>query len=519
MSEQHTFPDDVESGADHISGETTPLLSVSPSEVALEINKHDANQPYAAVAKTEIKWIASSSSLIILTLVLQSSFFFVNVLSVSHLGAKELAAMSLAVTCMGILAMAPSFGLLSAMDTFCSTAFTASRDKTLVGFHFQRGIIAVLTHVIIVAPIMWNAEKILLAIGQDPEISHLSGIYLRIQIPGIFPWTMFEACKRYLQAQEIMHAGITIVAVIAPIHWINSFVFVRSSTYGFGFIGAPIVTVVSNVLMFLGMLIYIRFSKVNETWGGWDIGAFRNMSAYYKLAIPAVVTICAEWVGFELLTIGISYFGAYQLAGHAITMNSVGMLFHISNGLGYGASPRIGNLIGGAKPRQARIAADMSMLASVIVGTAGTVFLSVYGEWWTTVYTDDPNIARETARLMPVACLFLIGDGLNAVFSAVLRGLGRQKVSANIFLLGFYCCAIPLGAYLGYGLHMEAVGLWWGMCIGVILSAVLQLVYIFKWIDWSDEVRLCLLRLKGSSNNRDESDSTEDNADGTSISH
>ncbi|KAJ2595325.1 ethionine resistance protein [Coemansia sp. RSA 1722] len=472
------------------SGETTPLLSTSPSETSLEIRKHDTTEPYVLAAKNEARWILSSSSLVILTFMLQSSFFFVNVMAVSHIGAKELAAMSLSVTCMGIIAFAPAVGLLSAMDTFCSTAFTASKDKTLVGFHFQRGLISAFSHLIVVAPILWNAESILLALKQDPEIAHLSATYMRINILGILPWSMFEASKRYLQAQGIMRAGITIVAIIAPIHWFNNFFFVRSPTYGIGFIGAPVVNVISNWLMFFGILIYIRLSRATETWGGWTISAFHNMSAYYKLAFPAIITVCSEWVAFELLTIAISYFGANQLAANAIMLNSVGLIFQISNGLGFGTSPRIGNLIGAAKPRQARIAAEMALLTSGFIGLMGTLFLVFCGDWWTLVYTSDPEVVQATAKLLPVACIFIASDGLNAVLSAILRGLGRQNASANIFLIGFYLCAVPFGLYLGYVLDMQSVGLWWGLCTGVVVSCILQIYYIFKKVDWDNEVPL-----------------------------
>ncbi|KAJ2513697.1 ethionine resistance protein, partial [Coemansia sp. RSA 1939] len=122
--------------------ETTPLLQTSLSQLDITITNNDTTEPYIHAARRELRWMASSSTLTILTNVLQSSFLFVNVISVGHLGAKTLAAMSLCMTCQGIFAMAPMFGLLSAMDTFCSTAYTASRDKKLVGFHFQRGLIA-----------------------------------------------------------------------------------------------------------------------------------------------------------------------------------------------------------------------------------------------------------------------------------------------------------------------------------------------------------------------------------------
>ncbi|KAI9501364.1 mate-domain-containing protein, partial [Coemansia spiralis] len=438
----------------------------------------------------EAKWIVTSSSLTILTLILESSFYFVNILSVSRLGAKELAAMSLAVTCQAIFTMAPAFGLLSAMDTFCSNAYTASRDKTLVGFHFQRGIIAVCAHFILTIPFLWNAEWLLLLIGQDPEVAQLTGAFLRIHILGVLPFALFEATKRYLQAQGIMRAGTIVALVVAPIHWMSNFFLVRSSTYGLGFIGAPIVNVLSNCLLFVGIAIYAYNSRARETWGGWDMSAFHSMSAFYRLAIPAIAMICANWVYFEMLNILAAYFGANQLAGHAILFNSIFLLVQISYGLGYSISPRVGNLIGAAKPRQAYIAANIAALAAILIGATGTLCLALLSGQWIAIYTDDPAVAREAAKLVPVACMFVVCDGLNAVLGSILRGLGRQKASAGSFLTGFYAFAIPIGIYLAFYRNFETLGLWWGICIGILVSCILQIGYVYKFIDWKDEVRL-----------------------------
>ncbi|KAJ2523429.1 ethionine resistance protein [Coemansia sp. RSA 1939] len=478
------------------NSETTPLLRASLSELDLTISKNDTRETCIEVAKAEFKWMASSSTLTILTLLLEFSFYTADVMIVGHLGAKELGAMSLAVTLQVILALAPTFGLVSAMDTFCSTAFTASRDKTLVGFHFQRGLIAVCAHSVLVAPILWNAEAILLFLRQDAEIARLAGLYLRIQIINTLPFGLFEATKRYLQAQGIMKAGTIITAIVAPVHWIGCYMLVRSPRFGIGYAGAPIVNILSNCVLLVGIVVYTCNSRAAETWGGWKRSAFCNMWAFYKLAIPAVVTICADWFSFELLSLGASYFGADQLAGNAIVVNTIIIIYHLSNGIGFGVSPRIGNLIGGAKPRQARIAAKVALLTAALIGALSSLGLSFCGDWWMSMYTGDPAVIRAASQLLPVACVLILGDGLNSVLAAILRGLGRQQVSANAYLFGLYAFALPVAMYMGYVRHLETYGLWWGTCAGVLAITVVQTVYILAFVDWKDEVRICLLRLK-----------------------
>ncbi|KAJ2879368.1 ethionine resistance protein, partial [Coemansia asiatica] len=82
------------------------------------------------------------------------------------------------------------------------------------------------------------------------------------------------------------------------------------------------------------------------------------------------------------------------------------------------------------------------------------------------------------------------------VFAAILRGLGRQKMGAYIIVPSFNLIGLPLAVYLAYGpLHMEVTGLWWGTCVGTVVSALAQLFAIIYWTDWEHEVVRCLRRL------------------------
>ncbi|KAI9502434.1 mate-domain-containing protein [Coemansia spiralis] len=212
------------------------------------------------------------------------------------------------------------------------------------------------------------------------------------------------------------------------------------------------------------------------------------MSAYYRFAIPAIITVCAEWACVELVVIGASYFSAAQLARQAIVCTIMVMTFQVNDGLGFGTSPCIGNLIGAAKPHQARVTADVPILVSFVIGIAGMLLLLLFGKQYLAIYTDDPVVVAKAIKLIPLISGFIVTDGLNSVLSAILRGLGRQNASANSFLFGYYACAIPLGIYFGYIRQLETIGFWWGICTGSLVTCVFQITYIYWTIDWKEEV-------------------------------
>ncbi|KAJ2850826.1 ethionine resistance protein, partial [Coemansia erecta] len=205
----------------------------------LTISKHKKT-PYRILAKEEFRWLASSSIPLVATYFLQFSLGFANFVAIGNLGAKELAATSLAYMVSGLFALAPALGIASAMVTFCSSAFTASTDKTLVGLHFQRGIVAIVLHLIPTSIVFLNMEWLILCLGQDAEIAALCGQYMRIFLPGVLPWALYECTKRFLQAQGIMRASTIVILVAAPIHWINSYFLILSPTVGLGYAGAPL---------------------------------------------------------------------------------------------------------------------------------------------------------------------------------------------------------------------------------------------------------------------------------------
>ncbi|KAJ2030399.1 ethionine resistance protein, partial [Coemansia sp. S3946] len=222
MTRLRVTPPETESLLPRASTETTPLISVpslveggsiltasgsgsTTTTLSGEYFEHDSASTNA-VAGQEAVLIMRSSVPLALSSLLQSSFHFINILSLGHLGANELAAAALANMTLFMLINAPSVGLASALTTFCATAFTASPDKTLVGFHLQCGLIAVTVHFLIVLPILLNIESILLALNQDVVIASLCSKFVHAQLVGSLAWIYFECVKRFLQAQGHMKA-------------------------------------------------------------------------------------------------------------------------------------------------------------------------------------------------------------------------------------------------------------------------------------------------------------------------
>ncbi|KAJ1767792.1 ethionine resistance protein [Coemansia sp. RSA 1813] len=499
------------------SAETSIADTTLPGTSVLIDSNHnskyakDDSEDASAILAHEAKRLVKSSTPVALTYLLQYSFTFINMFVLGHIGSDELAASGLINMAIIVVVYSPAIGLSAALDTYCSTAYTASRDKKLVGFHLQRGIIAVSMQFLCIAPLLWYLEDILVWLNQDLNIAMLCGRFMRVFIAGALPWMCFECVKRFLQAQEIMHASTYILVAAMPIHIFNNYLLVWSPFLGFGFLGAAVANVFTNWFMLIALIIYVRYSTARDAWGGWTIQAFTSMPQYFQLALPSMIMVCAEWWILDLLALASSYLGSTTLAAQGIAINTCSLTFQLPDGVSIAVCNRVGNLLGQARARRAKLTAWLGIAIGASIGVATLVLAILIASWWGSVYSNDKQVVACLVALMPACATFQMLDAVNSLGSGVLRSLGRQNAGALINFPSYYLVGFPFGLYLTYGgPDIGVVGLWYGIIIGVALAVLMQIL-IFVRTSWRNEVQKCMERVSKDSlsfaNDDDDADS------------
>jgi MATE family multidrug resistance protein len=71
--------------------------------------------------------------------------------------------------------------------------------------------------------------------------------------------------------------------------------------------------------------------------------------------------------------------------------------------------------------------------------------------------------------LLVIAAVFQLFDGLQAIATGALRGLGNTVTPMLWNLVSYWVIGLPLGAWLCFRLKWGAVGLWDGLCLSLIL--------------------------------------------------
>ncbi|POS86817.1 MATE efflux family protein, partial [Erysiphe pulchra] len=482
MANNHENLSDSSNTAD----ERTSLIPQTTSSAKLLNNKDGL---FSII--TEVSLLLRGSIPVVLAYALQNSLQTVSVLIVGRSSPEALATASFSYMFAMSTAWLIALGGSTALDTLASSTFTGSKNPHHLGILLQRAII-VLTGLYIPVAILWFCSApVFRLLGQEEFISVYSSKFLTALIPGGLGYIYFEIMKKYLQAQEIMHAGTYVLLLTSPISALLNYFFVY--TLNFGLLGAPIATGIAYWLSFALMLIYTRFFTHTNCWGGWSRDCFNNMTIFARLAILGVIHIGTEWWAFEIVALAAGQLGTIPLAAQSVIMTTDQVMNTIPFGIGVAASSRVGNLLGARNAAGAARAANAAAWLSILMGAIVLCILMSVKNFYAKIFNDDVAVIKLTAEVIPWVALFQIADGLNGSCGGSLRGMGRQHIGAIVNIVSYYMGALPLGIWLafhGWGLS----GLWIGQCIALYLVGVCEWIIVI-WSDWEWQVKKAYERM------------------------
>ncbi|KAF3003591.1 hypothetical protein E8E13_006898 [Curvularia kusanoi] len=440
--------------------------------------------------KRESKVLLKSSAPMILTFLLQYSLPVASIFTVGHIGKTELGAVSLASMTASITGYAVYQGLATSLDTLCAQAYGSGRPH-LVGLQFQR-MLAFLMLITIPISIIWAlGEQFLSLIVPEPETARLAGLYLRVLIFGAPGYAAFESGKRYVQAQGLFSVNMYILLICAPLNAFLNWLFVWH--LGWGFVGAPIAVAITENLLPIMLLLYVRFIDGYQCWGGFDRRALKNWTPMIKLALPGLIMVLAEFLAFEVLTLSSSWLGETELAAQSVLGSVTGLTFQIPFPMSVAASTRIANLIGATLAIPAKTAAKVAVVAAVIVGFGNLLLLSLLRNQIAALFTPDQDVIDLVARLLPVCATFQVFDALAANCNGILRGLGRQEIGGYVGLFAYYLVGMPISFGTGFGLGWGLYGLWVGPAVALGVVAGIESFFIAR-TSWERAVEQAKIR-------------------------
>ncbi len=276
---------------------------------------------------------------------------------------------------------------------------------------------------------------------------------------------MLTASRSYLQgvgrSRVLFVAAVVANLVNAGLCWTFTLHF------QLGVSGASISTVIGGGLQ-LALVCAFLGAAPDGSSRRFDSAALRKM---IRVGLPIGLQMAAEVSVFALAGILAGGMGEVSIAAHQIAITWASFTFCLAVGVGAAASVRVGRAIGAKDTAAARRAGFAAMALGVSVMSTSALFFFLFPLIPARVMTSRPDVLQVVVALLAVTSVFQVFDGVQAVAAGALRGAGDTRFSFWSNVLGHYCVGLPIALFCGFRLGWGILGLWWGLCAGLIAVA------------------------------------------------
>ncbi|SPO22237.1 uncharacterized protein UTRI_02247_B [Ustilago trichophora] len=485
----------IVSGGPGVSGWAAANMMREAPLPGVEQIESIARESHDHIAWREARVLIGYTVPIFATHLLELSLSVASVFSLGHLGTVELAAASLSSMTANVSGFSVLSGFISALDTLLPSAYT--QQPKSVGLWTQRMGVILMGILPLILAVWLNAEPILISIGQDPEVAYLAGRYLAVLSIGLPGYALFEVCRRYLQAQGLMHAPTIVLIFVSPLNAIANYLLVWGpDSIRLGFIGAPLASALSMWLMAI-LCFFQCVLGPRDAWDGFTTAAFKwdGVRPVLYLGFAGMISLAAEWWAWEIVGLVTSQLGVVALAAQSVLLVSSSVTYQLPFGASVATAVRVGNLLGANRPDEAKISSRVALILSLAMGGLNSALFLIFRKQWGWLFSSDIEVIKLVEYILPLLAFFQVADGICGIAGGVLRGTGRQAAGAGINMVSYYIIGIPIGLILTFTrINLGLAGLWWGLTIALLFGSA-GMIWLIGITDWDWEVKKVQLRM------------------------
>ncbi|HTG66513.1 MAG TPA: MATE family efflux transporter [Flavobacterium sp.] len=403
---------------------------------------------------------------------------------VGKLGPTQLAAVSLGNSFI-FIAMSLGIGFSTAITPLIAEA---DGENSLVKGRsvFHHGLVLCTILGLSLFGLIYLCKPIVNFMGQPKEVVEMAKPFIDIVAFSLIPLIIFQGYKQFADGKSETKYAMWANILCNVVHVFLNFMFI----YGFwifpamGIVGAAIGTVVSRIIM----LVFLHFilkskAKFQPYFEGFSLKAIgKSMSMkIINLGLPSAMQMFFEVALFTGAIWLCGNIGTTSQAANQIALSLASMTFMFAMGLSVAGMVRVGNQKGIHDYRKLQVVARSIFLLAIIVEIIfALLFISFYKRLpGLFVNVEDLSSIKDTtevmliaSKLLVVAAIFQISDGIQVVVLGALRGLQDVKIPMYITFVAYWVIGFPISIYLGLYTELKAVGVWIGLLAGLTAAAV-----------------------------------------------
>ncbi|MGU9961841.1 MAG: MATE family efflux transporter [Candidatus Puniceispirillales bacterium WSBS_2018_MAG_OTU23] len=375
-----------------------------------------------------------------------------------------------------------AIGLTLAVSPLTSQALGAGSRRQARRIMRQGIWLAVIYALVTMIP-MLNGEALLLLLGQDPEIAHHADLFLKLLAPGMIPTYIFFVLRNYVSAYKRPLPPVIITVLGVGLNVLLNYIFING-LFGLpelGLAGIGLATSLTFTAMALVMAIYINTQKPFST-----IRPFARMFRLDKtvmmrlfvVGLPIGVTLFAETGMFIVAGLYIGLYGKVAVAASGIANQIAATAYMIPLAISQASTIRVGHEAGGGRALSAIRAGISSVVLTLTITAVLTVILLTWTDQFIGMFLNNADalfndVLAIAIPMVTVVAIFQVVDGLQSIFTSILRGINDTKWPAIISVFSYWGIGVTSGIILAGTIGWGPIGVWWGLFLGLSTGTML----------------------------------------------
>jgi multidrug resistance protein, MATE family len=403
---------------------------------------------------------------------------------VGNLGSKELAAVSLGNSFI-FIALSIGIGFSTAITPLVAEADAEKNDKKIrTTFHHGLLLCTVLGVVLFIVTVL--SKQIMYLMQQPPAVVALAAPYIDWVAFSLIPVIMYQGYKQFADGLSQTKYSMYAIFMANVVHIFFNYVLI----YGvwifpkLGILGAGLGTVISRIMMVVFLDLLLRNNKkFKKYFKNFSFKEIKNsiLLKIINLGLPSAMQMFFE---VALFTAAIWLSGSISKnsqAANQIALTLASSTFMVAMGLSVASMIRISHFKGLNDYKKLIIVARSIFLLAIILEIIFGLFFVIFYNFLPHLFLnmndvkqaiDNQEVILIASKLLLVAAIFQISDGIQVVVLGALRGLQDVKIPMYITFVAYWVVGFPISFYLGRYTELKAVGIWLGLLAGLTAAAL-----------------------------------------------
>jgi MATE family multidrug resistance protein len=403
---------------------------------------------------------------------------------VGHIGKDSLAGASLG-NSIFFLILTFGIGISYGITPLVAKADGEGNPKTIINLLIHGFLVNMVTGILLLVLLLLTS-LIFPYLGQPGPVVLLAVPYFLVISTSIIPFMVFQTVRQFAEGLSLTRQAmvVTVSGNIINILMNYILIFGKLGFPAMGLLGAGIATLIARIIMAVIMIVFVVYNQRFRIYWDYFERSGIDKKIFHKIlsiGLPSGFQFIFEVGAFSFAAIMVGWIGTTALAAHQIALSLSSISYMMATGIATATTIRVGNQLGRRDFQMLRKVGNTGFLMGGSFMGISALIMVLFNNYLPTWYIDDLEVIDLASRLILIAALFQISDGLQVVGLGALRGMSDVRIPTLFTLLAYWILALPVGYFFSIILDLGASGVWIGLLTGLTATALL-LIHRFRRI-------------------------------------